>query len=101
MFRVVNQDVEGDNVHDDRAEKQQADVAQARNHYDQATGEFENFHELHIARRDERRHKVCGRRAFGHGWNFDEVEQDRDARRQEAKSQQDARDARKIFFHTQ
>ena len=99
MFRVVNENVERDDVHDDRAEQQQADVAQARNHHHDAAGELEHFHELHVARRDERRHEICGGRAFRHFRDGDEVEQDGDARRQEAKPEQDARDAGQIFFH--
>ena len=97
--RVIHKHMEGDDVHDDRPEEQQADVPQPRNQHEETAGKLEQFHELDIARGDERRHEMRGRRAFRHFRDGDEVEENRDTCRQEAKSQQDARDARQIFFH--
>ena len=101
MFRIVDENVERDNVHNNRAEQQQTDIAQPRNHHDQPADEFKQFHELGITRRAERRHEMRGGRAFRQLRHGNEVEQDRHTRRQEAKSEQAARDAREIFFHTQ
>jgi hypothetical protein len=40
----------GQDVHNDWAEYQQADVAQARDHDEDAADEFENFYKSHVAR---------------------------------------------------
>jgi len=90
--------VKRDDVHDDRAEQQQADISQARNHHDDAAGELKHFHELDVARRDERFHEVPCRRASA-SVEFDEVETRPGRSPRGTKAPVDARDAAQVFFH--